>query len=181
MHKFKGVESVRKIETGLERGQRLWGKLRNTVLMHSMRRGDPPWKSSSPIRGAEYFRPLHKFIGVKSARKIEAGLERGQRLPRKPRNTMLMREPLSKGRSEPPRKSPSPICAAEYFRPLHKLIGVKSVRKNETGLERGRWLSRKLRNTVLTQQRSTMSTCHSNFQFSQQSLIAFEPRFDFLA
>ena len=31
-------------------------------------------------------------------------------------------------------------------------MGVESVRKIETGLERGRWLSRKLRNTVLMQQ-----------------------------
>ena len=120
MHKFIGVKSVRKIETGLERGQLLSRKLRNTVLMHSMRRGDPPRKSSSPIRGAECFRPLHTFLGVKSVRKIETGLERGQQL------------------------------------------------------------SRKLRNTVFTQQRSTMSTCHSNFQFSQQPLITFESRFNFL-
>ena len=26
-------------------------------------RGDPPRKSSSPIRAAEYFRPVHKLIG----------------------------------------------------------------------------------------------------------------------
>ena len=62
-----------KSKTGLERDRWLSRKLRNTVLMHSMRRGDPPRKSSSPIRGAEYFRPLHKLIGVKSVRKIERG------------------------------------------------------------------------------------------------------------
>ena len=37
-------------------------------------RGDPPRKSSSLIRAAEYFRPLHKFKGVDSAQKIETGL-----------------------------------------------------------------------------------------------------------
>ena len=95
-------------------------------------RGDPPRKSSSPIRGAEYFRPLHKFKGVESVRKIETGLERGQRLWRKLRNTVLMH---SMRRGDPPRKSSSPIRAAEYFRPLHKFIGVKSVWKIETGLE----------------------------------------------
>jgi hypothetical protein len=36
------VKSVRKIETGLERGRWLSRKLRNTVLMLSMRKGDPP-------------------------------------------------------------------------------------------------------------------------------------------
>ena len=92
-----------------------------------------------------------------------------------------MRITVAHARGDRPWNSQWPIRGAEYFRPLHKLIGVTSVRKIETGLQRGRWLSRKLRNTVLTQQRSTMSTCHSNFQFSQQSLIAFEPRFDFLA
>ena len=140
---------VWKIETGLERGQRLPRKPRNTVLIHSMRRGDPPRKSSSPIRCAEYFRPLHKFKGVELVWKIETGLERGQRLPRKLRNTVLMH---SMRRGDPPRKSSSPIRCAEYFRPLHKFIGVKSARKIEAGLERGQRLPRKLRNTVLTQQ-----------------------------
>ena len=139
LHKLIGVESVRKIETGLERGRWLSRKLRNTVLMHSMRRGDPPRKSSSLIRAAECFRPLRKFKGVESVRKTETGLKRGQRLSRKLRNTVLMH---SMRRGDPPRKSSSPIRGAEYFLPLHKLIGVKSVRKIETGLERGRWLSR---------------------------------------
>ena len=51
-------------------------------------RGDPPRKSSSPIRGAEYFRPLHKFKGVDSAQKVETGLECDQRLLRKLKNTV---------------------------------------------------------------------------------------------
>ena len=91
-----------------------------------------------------------------------------------------MRITVAHARGDRPWNSQWPICGAEYFRPLHKFIGVKSVRKIETGLERGQRLSRKLRNTVLTQQHSTMSTCHSIFQFSQQPLIAFESRFDFL-
>jgi hypothetical protein len=33
LHKLRQVESVRKIETGLERGQRLPRKLRNPVLL----------------------------------------------------------------------------------------------------------------------------------------------------
>ena len=92
------------------------------------------------------------------------------------RITVLM---LSMRRGDPPRKSSSPIRASECFRPLHKLIGVESVRKIETGLERGQWLSRKLRNTVLM-----LSSCPAwpvccNYQFSQQPLTAFESRFDF--
>ena len=87
LHEFKGVESVRKIETGLGRGRWLSRKLRNTVLMHSRRGGDPPRTSSSLTRCAEYFRPLHKFIGVKSVRKIKTGLERDRWLSRKLRNT----------------------------------------------------------------------------------------------
>jgi hypothetical protein len=35
------------------------------------------------------------------------------------------------------------------FLALHKLMGVESVRKIETGLECVQWLPRKLRNTVL--------------------------------
>ena len=46
--------------------------------LHCITRGDPPRKSSSPIRASEYFRPVHKLIGVKSVRKIETGLECGQ-------------------------------------------------------------------------------------------------------
>jgi hypothetical protein len=67
------VKSVRKIETGLKRGRWLSTKLRNTVLMHSMRRGDQPWKLSLPIRGTKCFRSLHTLIGVKSVRKIARG------------------------------------------------------------------------------------------------------------
>jgi hypothetical protein len=67
--------------------------------------------------------------------------------------------------------------------------GCDQNRKIETGLERGRWLSRKLRNTELL-----LSSCpawpvwspfvillheHSVSQFSQQPLTAFKTRFDF--
>jgi hypothetical protein len=55
---------VRKFETGLERVRWLSREFRNTVLVHSMRRGDPPRKSSLQIRSAEFFSPLHKSIGV---------------------------------------------------------------------------------------------------------------------
>ena len=40
-------------------------------------------KSPSPIRAAECFRPFHVFMGGKSGRKIETGLECGQPLLRK--------------------------------------------------------------------------------------------------
>ena len=46
-------------------------------------------------------------------------------------------------------KSPSPMRAAECFRPLPVIKDVESVRKHETGLERGQWLLRKQRFTVL--------------------------------
>jgi hypothetical protein len=39
--------------------------------------------------------------------------------------------------------------AAECFRPLPVIKDVESVRKHETGLERGQWLLRKQRFTVL--------------------------------
>jgi hypothetical protein len=43
-------------------------------------------------------------------------------------------------------------------------------RKIETGLKRGRQLSRKQRNTVHMQH---LSICHNNYQFPQQLLTAF--------
>jgi hypothetical protein len=43
--------------------------------------------------------------------------------------------------------------AAKYFRALPVIKGVELVRKIETGLECGQRLPRKLRITVLTQQR----------------------------
>jgi hypothetical protein len=46
-------------------------------------------------------------------------------------------------------KSPSPMRAAECFWPLPVIQDVESVRKHETGLERGQWLLRKQRFTVL--------------------------------
>jgi hypothetical protein len=67
--------------------------------------------------------------------------------------------------------SQSPICAAEGFLPLHKFMGVELVWKIEMGLKRGQWLSRKWRNTVHMQQ---LSTCHCNYQFSQQLLTIFD-------
>jgi hypothetical protein len=50
-------------------------------------------------------------------------------------------------------KLPSPMRAAECFRPLPVIKDVESVRKHETGLECDQRLPRKLRITVLTQQR----------------------------
>jgi hypothetical protein len=81
--------------------------------------------------------------------------------------------------SEPPRKSSSltRIRAAETFLHLHTFMGDESVQTIETGLECGRWFPRKRRNTVRIPQ---LCTCHSNFQFSQQLLTAFESRFEYL-
>jgi hypothetical protein len=76
-------------------------------------------------------------------------------------------------RSEQPRKLSLPIQA---FWPLHKFGEVESVRKIETGLKRGQWLSRIMRNAMRMQQ---LSTCHSNNQFSQQPLTAFESGLNF--
>jgi hypothetical protein len=81
---------VQNHETEIERVQGLSRKLRNTVFMCQMRRGGPRPKSPSPIRAAECFWPLRVFMGVESRRKIETGLERGQGLSRKLRNTVLM-------------------------------------------------------------------------------------------
>jgi hypothetical protein len=76
-------------------------------------------------------------------------------------------------------KSQTPIRAAEYFRPSRVFKGIKSVRKHETGLERGQWLLRKLRFTVFTLASSHPVAYHNNSQFSRQPPVAFEPRFDF--
>jgi hypothetical protein len=48
-----------------------------------MTRGEPPQKSSLPIRVAECFLPLHTCIGVALVLKIETGLECRQWLLRK--------------------------------------------------------------------------------------------------
>ena len=82
-------------------------------------------------------------------------------------------------RGEPPRKSSSPIRAAERFRPLHKLMGVESVRKIETGLECDQRLLRKLKNTVTGAHCAMLPYAHSISQFSRQPLTPFKPRFDF--
>jgi hypothetical protein len=74
--------------------------------------------------------------------------------------------------AEPPWKAEN----AERSGPLHKFRGVVLFRKIQTGLERGRVLSRKQRNNVYMQQ---LSNCHSNNQFSEQPLTAFEYRFNF--
>jgi hypothetical protein len=74
-------------------------------------------------------------------------------------------------RGEPPKKLLWLIHVADFFLSLNKLRQVESVWKIKTGLERGQLLPRKLRNTVQMQQ---LSTCHSNFQFSQQLLTAFK-------
>jgi hypothetical protein len=73
----------------------------------------------------------------------------------------------------------SAIRAAEYFWPLQAFRHVESVRKHQTGLERGQWLPRKLRITVLTLASSHPVAFHRNSQFSRQPLAAFESRFDF--
>jgi hypothetical protein len=88
---IKGVVLVRKSKRD---SNEVDGCLENWETLSwcsTMTRGEQPRKSSSsPIRGAERFRPLHKLRQVKSVRKIETGLERGQRLPRKLRNTVLL-------------------------------------------------------------------------------------------
>jgi hypothetical protein len=69
----------------------------------------------------------------------ETEIEKGQGLSRKLKNTVLMRR-MRRGGPRP--KSASQIRAAECFWPLRVLMGVESRRKIETGLERGRRLSR---------------------------------------
>jgi hypothetical protein len=71
---------------------------------------------------------------------------------------------------------PIPPAAVCRLWPLYKLRRVESVQKIKTGLKRGWWLPRKQKNTVHMQK---LSTCDSNFQFSQQSLTAFESLFNF--
>ena len=73
------------------------------------------------------------------------------------------------GRGEPRSKSPSPIRAAECFRPLSVIKGVESVRKHETGLEGGQWLLRKFR----TRPSSPLlcADCGSDLDFQLSRLI----------
>ena len=74
------------------------------------------------------------------------------------------------GLQDPPWKSSTPIRAAEYFRPVHKLIGVKSVQKIETGLECDQLLLRKLKITLTGAHCATLLCEHSISQFSRQPL-----------
>ena len=55
---LNGVDSVRKIETG-----GCWENWETVCSCSRITRGDQPRKSSSLIRAAEYFRPVHKLIG----------------------------------------------------------------------------------------------------------------------
>ena len=68
-------------------------------------------------------------------------------------------------RGNPPRKSSSPIRAAEYFRPLHRFKSVDSAQKIETGLECDQWLLRKLKITVTGAHCATLLCEHSISQF----------------
>ena len=133
-------------------------------------------KSPSSIRTAECFWPLSVLNGVNSVRKIETGLEWvsgcwGNW------ETLCSCSRITRG--DPPRKSSSLIRAAEYFRPLHKLIGVKSVQKIATGLECDQRLLTKLKITVTGAHCATLLCEHSISQFSRQSPTPFEPRFNF--
>ena len=76
-------------------------------------------------------------------------------------------------------KSPSPMRAAECFRPLPVIKDVESVRKHETGLECDKRLPRKLRIKVATAVGTWHRTGCSVPQFSRQPLIPFESRFVF--
>ena len=69
----------------------------------------------------------------------ETEIKNGQQLPRKLRNTEFS---CSAWRGEQRSKSPSPIHAAEPFRPLQVMKDDELVRKIETGLECGQWLPR---------------------------------------
>jgi hypothetical protein len=97
-------------------------------------------------------------MGVELVRKHESGLEYDQRLSRRIRPAVVEKIE-NQGRCTWERrgagdsKSPSPMRAAECFRPLPVIKDVESVRKHETGLECDQRLPRKLRITVLTQQR----------------------------
>jgi hypothetical protein len=57
-----------------------------------MRRSEQPRKLLLLISVEEYFWPLHKLRQVELVSKIKTGLERGQQLPRKLRNTVHMQQ-----------------------------------------------------------------------------------------
>ena len=62
------------------------------MSMHKGTEGEPNSNLESPIRAAEYFRPLAAslsvFKGIKSVQNHETGLEKGQWLLRKLRITV---------------------------------------------------------------------------------------------
>jgi hypothetical protein len=99
---------------------------------------------------SECFWPSTVFIHVESVQKRETGLDKGQWLLIKLLFTVLVllsRALYRKGGTRS--KTQTVIHAAESFRPLHAFMHVESVRKRETGLDKGRWLLRKLLFTVL--------------------------------
>jgi hypothetical protein len=89
-----GVALVWQIETGLKCGRWLPRKLRNTVLMqHHDKRRAASEIVVADLRGGTFPEiVLHRLRQVEPIPKIETGLERGQRLPRKPRNTLILLE-----------------------------------------------------------------------------------------
>ena len=62
--------------------------------MHKGTEGEPNSNLESPIRAAEYFRPLPLFKGIKSVQNHETGLEKGQWLLRKLRITVYVNSNL---------------------------------------------------------------------------------------
>ena len=115
------------------------------MSMHKGTEGEPNSNLESPIRAAEYFRPLPVFKGIKSVQNHETGLKGGQWLLRKLRITVLVH---CTDEGEQRSKSASLIRAAGCFRRLRMFKGVELVQIHETGLEKGQWLLRKLRITV---------------------------------
>ena len=99
------------------------------MSMHKGTEGEPNSNLESPIRAAEYFRPLPVFKCIKSVQNHETGLKGGQWLPRKLRITVLVH---CTDEGEQRSQSASPVRAAGCFQRLRMFKGVKSVQKIET-------------------------------------------------
>ena len=141
-----------------------------------MTRSDLPRKSKSRIHAAEGFRPLQAIKGVESVRKIETGLECDQRLPRKLRITV----PCDRMRGSQREHNKSQF-SQQPLTPFEPRFVFPDRLDMHQRLQRPKTFCRVNHTLRFRSGPSSGCTVHENSksQFSQQPLVAFEPRFVF--